>query len=39
MRVTNAPSVVAGFAAVWLAEVMAPAVKPHRIGLSELCPE
>lgn len=38
LRVLNAPYVVAKFATVGLAEVMAPAMEPHGIGISVLCP-
>jgi NAD(P)-dependent dehydrogenase (short-subunit alcohol dehydrogenase family) len=38
LRLLNAPYVTAKFAAVGLTEVMAPALAPHGIGVSVLCP-
>lgn len=38
LRSINAPYVVAKFASVGLVEVMAPALEPHGIGVSVLCP-
>lgn len=38
LRVLNAPYVVAKFASAGLAEVMSPALEPHGIAVSVLCP-
>ncbi|MBV9510985.1 MAG: SDR family NAD(P)-dependent oxidoreductase [Caulobacteraceae bacterium] len=38
LRLLNAPYVTAKFAVVGLTEVMAPALAPHGIGVSVLCP-
>ena len=38
LRQLNAPYVAAKFACVGLAEVMAPSLEPHGIGVSVLCP-
>jgi NAD(P)-dependent dehydrogenase (short-subunit alcohol dehydrogenase family) len=38
MRLLNAPYVTAKFAVVGMTEVMAPAMAPHGIGVSVLCP-